>query len=298
MSRVDPKHLVQCLDQPTQIRNICILAHVDHGKTTLADNLLASNGIISVRQSGKLKFMDSRADEQQRGITMKSSSITLGHIYESKLFAINLIDSPGHIDFSSEVSAATRLSDGAIIMVDVIDGVSAQTHAVLRQAWEEKLKPCLVLNKIDRLITEAKMTPAEAYSHLQRVLEQANAITGGMFIAENLARLEENEGDILDTDIYNEQAEEGLYFDPSAGNVVFASALDGWGFGVDTFASVLSKKTQMQHRPIAAHTLGRFLFDKRKWQAVYQEKRLLERQNTTLCQYGSAEYLGCTQGYL
>ncbi len=144
--------------QTSQIRNFCILAHVDHGKTTLADTLLASNGIISSRMSGKLRYMDSRQDEQERGITMKASAISLVHTDSSqKQFLINLIDSPGHVDFSSEVSTAIRLCDGAIILVDVCEGICPQTHAVLRQASQESLKLVLVFNKIDRLIGELKM---------------------------------------------------------------------------------------------------------------------------------------------
>jgi len=99
-------------------------------------------------------------------------------------YLINLIDSPGHVDFSSEVSTAVRLCDGAIVVVDVAEGVCPQTQTVLQQAWMEGIKPCLVLNKIDRLITELKYTPTEAYYHLQQVLEQVNAVTGALFTSE------------------------------------------------------------------------------------------------------------------
>eukprot|EP01018_Ginkgo_biloba_P041159 Gb_08336 [translate_table: standard] len=148
-----------------KIRNICILSHVDHGKTTLADHLIAraGGGLLHPKQAGKLRFMDYLDDEQQRDITMKSSSIAL----QFRDHMINLIDSPGHIDFCGEVSITARLSDGALVLVDAVEGFHIQTHAVLRQAWIEKVTPCLVLNKMDRLITELKLTPMEAYSRLQ-----------------------------------------------------------------------------------------------------------------------------------
>ncbi|XP_069481105.1 elongation factor-like GTPase 1 [Ambystoma mexicanum] len=236
------------------IRNICILAHVDHGKTTLADSLIASNGIISTRLAGKLRYLDSREDEQIRGITMKSSAIALQFNKGDDEYLINLIDSPGHVDFSSEVSTAVRLCDGSVIVVDAVEGVCPQTQAVLRQAWLENIRPVLVINKIDRLIVELKLTSQEAYCHLQKIMEKVNAITGTLFTSKVLKERAEREMDapvIEDTDgehVYDwsaglEETDDSLlYFSPELGNVVFASAIDGWGFSIDQFADLYSQK--------------------------------------------------------
>uniref|UniRef100_A0A8B9FKQ6 Elongation factor-like GTPase 1 n=1 Tax=Amazona collaria TaxID=241587 RepID=A0A8B9FKQ6_9PSIT len=237
------------------IRNICILAHVDHGKTTLADCLISSNGIISSRLAGKLRYLDSREDEQIRGITMKSSAISLHFVKGDEEYLINLIDSPGHVDFSSEVSTAVRLCDGCIIVVDAVEGVCPQTQAVLRQAWLENIRPVLVINKIDRLIVELKLTPQEAYSHLKNILEQINAVTGALFtskVLEERAEKETESENVSDTapgdQIYDWSAgledtdDSHLYFSPDHGNVVFASAIDGWGFGIEHFAKLYSQK--------------------------------------------------------
>uniref|UniRef100_A0A665THZ9 Elongation factor-like 1 n=1 Tax=Echeneis naucrates TaxID=173247 RepID=A0A665THZ9_ECHNA len=239
---------------PANIRNLCILAHVDHGKTTLADCLVASNGIISSRLAGKLRYLDSREDEQIRGITMKSSAISL-HYRTDQEYLLNLIDSPGHVDFSSEVSTAVRLCDGAIVVVDAVEGVCPQTQVVLRQAWLENIKPVLVINKIDRLIMELKLTSQEAYTHLQKILEQVNAVTGTLFTSKVLEeraekeKEEEKEGEKTSSDqVYDwsaglEEADDShLYFSPDQGNVVFASAIDGWGFSVQQFAHIYSQR--------------------------------------------------------
>lgn len=229
------------------IRNICIMAHVDHGKTTLADSLIASNGIISGRLAGKLKYMDSRKDEQERGITMKSSSISLYHKKDQE-FLINLIDSPGHVDFSLEVSTAVRFCDGALIVVDVVEGVCPQTRVVLKHAWAEKIKPLLVLNKLDRLIVELKMSPLDAYIQLSQILEQVNSVMGELFCADVIEKQETVERD-TELDVFSdwssglEEADDSnVYFSPEQGNVIFASAVDGWGFTIHNFAEILAKK--------------------------------------------------------
>ncbi|XP_060899710.1 elongation factor-like GTPase 1 isoform X1 [Labrus mixtus] len=255
MGHTSVDKIIALQKSPANTRNLCILAHVDHGKTTLADCLVASNGIISSRLAGKLRYLDSREDEQIRGITMKSSAISLHYKKGDQEYLLNLIDSPGHVDFSSEVSTAVRLCDGAIVVVDAVEGLCPQTQVVLRQAWLENIRPVLVINKIDRLIMELKLTSQEAYSHLQKILEQVNAVTGALFTSRVLEeraekeKEEEIEKEMLSGDqLYDwsaglEEADDSLlYFSPDQGNVVFASAIDGWGFSIQQFAEIYSQK--------------------------------------------------------
>ena len=136
MSSLLTNKLAKLQHSVENIRNIYILAHVDHGKTSLDDSLVATNGVISSRLAGKLRYIDSKKYKQERGITMKSSAIALFYLAEGKEYLVNLIDSPGHMDFSSEVSTLVRLCDGAILVMDVVEGVQPQTKVVLRQAWD------------------------------------------------------------------------------------------------------------------------------------------------------------------
>ncbi|KAK5078571.1 Cytoplasmic GTPase/eEF2-like protein (ribosomal biogenesis) [Lithohypha guttulata] len=301
MPVIPSSKLITLQSNPHNIRNICILAHVDHGKTSLTDSLIATNGIIAPKMAGKIRYLDSRPDEQQRGITMESSAISLyfsmmrrqeGTEAKQEEYLINLIDSPGHIDFSSEVSTASRLSDAAVVLVDAVEGVCSQTVTVLRQVWIEKLKPLLVINKIDRLVTELKMSPSEAYSHLERVLEGVNAVIGGFFAGE---RMEEDllwrekqeekrqnkaaNGDAIDAELeqqFEERDDEDLYFAPERNNVIFASAIDGWAFTVSQFAGIYEKKLGIKRALLKQVLWGDFYFDP-KTKKVLGQKHLKGR---------------------
>lgn len=205
---------------------------------------------------------------------------------EQKEYLINLIDSPGHIDFSSEVSTASRLCDGAVVLVDAVEGVCSQTVTVLRQTWIEHMKPLLVINKMDRLITELKMTPAEAYTHLNKLLEQVNAVLGSFFQGERMEedlnwreRMDEriaekatkqtaiNSSDnVTDAEVFmsaefEEKDDEDLYFAPEKNNVIFSSAIDGWAFTVRQFASLYEKKLGIKRNLMEKVLWGDFYLD-------------------------------------
>ena len=166
---------------PKQTRLVTICAHVDHGKTTLADNLIESNGIISERLAGTLRYLDSLEEEQRRGITMRASAIGLRHKHRSKPkedpvnIIVHLLDSPGHTDFSTEVSSSLQCCDGCLLVVDAVEGMCARTHQVVREAQAHQLVPILVINKIDRLCTGLCLTPTEAYLRLRSLIESVNA---------------------------------------------------------------------------------------------------------------------------
>uniref|UniRef100_A0A0K0DW40 Tr-type G domain-containing protein n=1 Tax=Strongyloides stercoralis TaxID=6248 RepID=A0A0K0DW40_STRER len=213
---------------PENIRNVCIVAHVDHGKTSLADTLISSNGIISSRMAGKLRYMDSREDEQNRGITMKSSGISL---YYNPIF-VNLIDSPGHVDFSSEVSSAIYIADISILVVDVVEGVCSQTETVLRQGIKCRHDIILVINKIDRLICELGFDTGQAYKHIRMLIEHVNSCISQIL----QSYLIDDKWEEIDKE------EERIHFDPVKGNVIFASATHGFGFGLEDFANIWFEK--------------------------------------------------------
>lgn len=267
---VNPQNLIRTQAQPNDIRNVCILAHVDHGKTSLSDSLLASNGIISHKQQGQLRYLDSRPDEQLRGITMESSAISLyfkaakrpepGVPPQISEYLVNLIDSPGHIDFSSEVSVASRLCDGCVIVVDAVEGVCSQTVTVLKQSWDEELEPVLMINKLDKLITILEMTPSEAYVHIVKLVEQVNAVIGSFFAGKRAE--EEYQAQLNGTKITTEDMlDEELYFDPVKGNVVFGSAIDGWGFTVGLFAGIYERKLGVNREKLIQSLWGDYYFD-------------------------------------
>ncbi|ALU11780.1 elongation factor EF-2 [Ignicoccus islandicus DSM 13165] len=195
-----------------QVRNIGIIAHVDHGKTTTSDALLAHAGILSPKLAGEARALDYLDVEQQRGITVKAANVSLYHEYKGKPYVINLIDTPGHVDFSGKVTRSLRVLDGAILVVDAVEGVMTQTETVLRQALEEYVRPLLFINKVDRLIKELKLSPQEVQQRIVQIIKEVNER-------------------ILTFAPDKDFAKKWL-LDPAKGHVALGSAKDKWGITI------------------------------------------------------------------
>jgi elongation factor 2 len=203
--------ITKLMNSPDIIRNTSIIAHVDHGKTTLSDSLLASAGIISKKTAGQKLFLDSWDLEQKRQMTVFASNVSLAHMYNGEDFLINLIDTPGHIDFSGAVTRSLRAVDGALVVVDAVEGPMTQTETVLMQALRERVKPILFINKVDRLIKEIKLTHGEIQGKFAKIISRVN----------NLIRKyapEEHKKDWL--------------VNVEDGRVAFGSALHKWGLNL------------------------------------------------------------------
>ncbi|MHA1243631.1 MAG: GTP-binding protein [Candidatus Heimdallarchaeota archaeon] len=166
----------QLMTEPKKIRNIALVAHIDHGKTTLSDSLLVASGILPPLSAGDARALDFLPEEQRRGITMKTANISLILQHKETDFLVNLIDSPGHVDFSGKVARALRIVDGAIVVIDAVEQIMAQTETVIRQCITEGVKPILFINKVDRLINELKLTPKQIVERLEIVYNNFNAL--------------------------------------------------------------------------------------------------------------------------
>ncbi len=162
------------MNKPKNIRNIAICAHIDHGKTTFSDNLLAGAGMMSEDLAGKAQVLDFHEDEQERGITIDTSAVSMVHTVKDEEHLINLLDTPGHVDFGGDVTRAMRAADGCIVLVCAVEGMMPQTETVLRQALKERVKPILMINKVDRLIKELQLTPDKMQERFTGIITGVN----------------------------------------------------------------------------------------------------------------------------
>ena len=162
------------MNKPKNIRNIAICAHIDHGKTTFSDNLLAGAGMMSEDLAGKAQVLDFHEDEAERGITIDTSAVSMVHEVKNSEYLINLLDTPGHVDFGGDVTRAMRAADGCIVLVCAVEGMMPQTETVLRQALKERVKPILMINKVDRLIKELQLTPDQMQERFTKIITGVN----------------------------------------------------------------------------------------------------------------------------
>jgi len=287
------------MDLKHNIRSMSVIAHVDHGKTTLTDSLVQKAGIISSKAAGGARYTDTRADEAERGITIKSTGISMFFEYDMKAgeagglteeeqielaadvadkldndsnvniseksYLINLIDSPGHVDFSSEVTAALRVTDGALVVVDTIDGVCVQTETVLRQALSERVKPVLMVNKVDRALLELQLPAEELYQAFCRSIESVNVIVA----------------------TYNDELMGDQQVSPEKGTVAFGSGLHGWGFNVERFAKIYAAKMGVDREKMMKRLWGDSFFNAKKktWTNVMQPEGMDKPLPRAFCQF-------------
>jgi elongation factor 2 len=201
--------ILKLMGRKELIRNMGIIAHIDHGKTTLTDSLLAGTGLLSPKAAGSVRVLDYLEEEQRRGITMKTANISLLYQTAEAAYIINLVDTPGHVDFTGKVTRALRSIDGAIVVVDAVEEIMAQTEIVIRQALEERVRPVLFINKADRLITELKLGAEQIEAKFTRIISSFN--------------------DLIE--IYGEPPFKNTWkVNTAKDNVAFGSALHRWGF--------------------------------------------------------------------
>lgn len=254
------------MGNPANIRNMSVIAHVDHGKSTLTDSLVSKAGIIAAKNAGDARFTDTRADEQERCITIKSTGISLYFEHDLECgkgkepFLINLIDSPGHVDFSSEVTAALRVTDGALVVVDTVEGVCVQTETVLRQALQERIKPVLHVNKVDRALLELMMESEQIYQTFNRTIESVNVIIATY-----------NDALMGDVQVY-----------PEKGTVSFGSGLHGWAFTIEKFARIYAKKFGVEKEKMMQRLWGDSFFNPAK---KTFNKTKTDDSNRAFCQF-------------
>merc|ERR1719198_1339087 len=222
--------------------------------------------------AGDARFTDTRADEQERGVTIKSTGVSLYFNWDSHDgkgeigYLINMIDSPGHVDFSSEVTAALRVTDGALVVVDCIEGAAVQTETVLRQALQERVVPVLMVNKVDRGILELQMDGEDMYNQFRKVVENINVIVS----------------------MYMDDALGDIQLEPSMGTVAFGSGLHQWAFTIETFARIYAEKFGIEIPKMMKRLWGDNYFGKNaEGKSVWTNQAVLDGKNLrrAFCQF-------------
>src|SRR6056297_478361 len=211
MAKDKTQKIQELMHKREQIRNIAIAAHIHHGKTTFSDNLLAGAGMLSKDTAGKQRALDFHDDESSRGITIDSASVSMVHDLGGEEYLINLIDTPGHVDFGGDVTRAMRAVDGSVVLSCAVEGIMPQTETVLRQALRERVKPILFINKVDRLIKELKLTPEAMQERFTKIINSVNEL---------IVKIAEEE--------YGEKWKTNV----QEGSVCFGSAFHNWALSI------------------------------------------------------------------
>lgn len=218
------EQISDAMKNTNNIRNFSIVAQVDAGKSTLSDSILCHAGLINKDSAGDKRQTDTMQQEIDRGITIKAVGVSMCVPHEGSDYVLGLVDSPGHVDFNSEVSCSIRVTDGAMVLIDTVDGVKAQTKTVLTQALAERVKPVLIINKIDKLFMSLQMKPREIYHQFLKNVEDVNGVI----------------------DTYQDQKlvemTRDQRVDPIRGDVMFGAAYQTWGFSLKTFAKIYAAK--------------------------------------------------------
>ncbi|VAH00570.1 unnamed protein product [Triticum turgidum subsp. durum] len=274
--------LREMMDKKKNIRNVSVIAHVHHGKSTLTESLVAAAGIITHEGDVEVPMAGTHADAGEPGISIRSTGTSL--LYEmnnewlkdyrgerdGNKYLVNLIDSPGHVDFSSEVTTALRVTDGAVLVIDAIEGVCVQTETVLREALTEMVKPVLCLNKMDKLFSELQVegvkpefTGEEAYQILSNVIENSNAIMATCD-ADRIGNVQVN---------------------PQNGTVAFASGLHGWAFTLTGFAKKYALQFGVDETKFAKRLWGDHFYDSttKTWTREHSGSKKCKRGFVHVC---------------
>ncbi|EJC98753.1 P-loop containing nucleoside triphosphate hydrolase protein [Fomitiporia mediterranea MF3/22] len=236
-TRFDKGFLLNMMSFPDMVRNVAVVGHLHHGKTALMDMLVFETHKLVWDSDKQLRYTDTHALSREREISIKSSPMSLVlRTTGGKSHLIHLIDTPGHVNFMDEVACALRLADGILLVVDAVEGVMVNTEAIIKHAIQENVKVTLVVNKIDRLILELRIKPADAYYKIKHTIEEVNSVISSI----------------------NPDPE--LRVSPEKGNVAFASTDMAWCFTLRSFAQMY------------ADTYGKFNvsgFADRLWGDIY-----------------------------
>ncbi|KOS13637.1 p-loop containing nucleoside triphosphate hydrolase protein [Malassezia pachydermatis] len=236
--RFDRQFLLDMMQFPDMVRNVAIVGHLHHGKTSLVDMLVEETHRVEVDAEKPMRYTDTHVLEQERGLSIRATPMSFVlPTSRGKSYVVHVADTPGHTNFQDEVAAALRLADGVVLVVDAVEGMMCNTEAIVRYCVHEQLPMVMVLNKIDRLILELRLPPAEAYFKLRHTIEEVNHLIGTL------------------------TGDPSLRFGPERGNVAFASTQVGYCFTLRSFAKLYAERAPVDVEAFAQRLWGQIFYD-------------------------------------